>query len=401
MLQAADGSIVGALEPFTVPQPWWPEVADVVEEARRQRAIDVTVLRILHARPDPEDPSGMGGDVTYVAELHGAAPRDLRAPDPRVAAEALEEQPLRLPFARLGGPARELAWAQQMLAARARPQTGPARQIRTCNLSGIWSIPTAAGTVWLKSVPPFFAHEGAVIEFLSDPALPTLVAAARGRMVTEEIPGIDLYDAPLAMLERAVSTLVALQDRVADRIDELFALGLPDWRWPAFEPRMRDVIARHGYELDGPERAALDRLVEGFDARCAAIDACGLPMTLVHGDFHPGNLRGDGRQLTLLDWGDSGVGHPLFDLPAMVERIEPSSRDEFVARWARAWQERRPDADPVRAARLVEPLAGIRQALIYRHFLDHIEPSEHRYHERDPGRWLRRVAASGKTISLD
>ncbi|MEO1248940.1 MAG: phosphotransferase, partial [Pseudomonadota bacterium] len=29
---------------------------------------------------------------------------------------------------------------------------------------------------------------------------------------------------------------------------------------------------------------------------------------MVHGDFHPGNVRGDGNRLTLIDWGDCGIG---------------------------------------------------------------------------------------------
>jgi len=34
----------------------------------------------------------------------------------------------------------------------------------------VWQLPTAQGSVWLKVVPPFFAHEGRVISQL-DPAV--------------------------------------------------------------------------------------------------------------------------------------------------------------------------------------------------------------------------------------
>ena len=72
-------------------------------------------------------------------------------------------------------------------------------------------------------------------------------------------------------------------------------------------------------------------MIATLDARCAAIDACGLPMTLVHGDFHPGNLRGDDAHLFILDWGDCGVGHPLFDVPAMMERLDPAGCTSLMA----------------------------------------------------------------------
>lgn len=393
VLLSGEGSVIGALEPFTVPLPWWSEVASVVETASSERDADVTVLRLLSQEFDPDDPYEMGGWVTYAAELHGPVPTAVRAVDPRDAAAALDEQPLRLPWARPGGPAAELAWAGRVLTGCGRAPTGRPRQMRSWNLSSIWSIPTAAGAAWLKSVPPFFAHEGRIIDWLGDPALPPLLGFADGRVLMAEIGGDDQYDARLPTLVQAVDTLVAIQDRVSNRVDELLALGLPDWRWPVLAVLIDDVIERHGRELDGEEQRVLASVVSGLEDRIRAIDACGLPMTLVHGDFHRGNLRGTGDGLALLDWGDCGVGHPLFDVPAMIEPLTPDVRASLLTRWVRAWQERRPGSDPLRAQALVQPIAALRQALIYRGFLDAIEPSERVYHERDPAGWLRRAAA--------
>jgi hypothetical protein len=394
VLQSAEGALVGALDPFTVELPWWSEIAGVVEAARRERGGDVAVLRLLHAEPDPNDPSNMGGTVTYAAELLAGRPADLRAVDADDASAALGDDPLRLPYARPGGPAHELGWAGQALAANGREPSGPPQQQRTWNLSSIWVLPTTTGPVWLKSVPPFFAHEGRVIEWLADPALPPLIASSRERVLMADIAGVDQYDASLPILERAVTTLVAMQHRVCDRLDELFALGLPDWRWPALRRLVDDVVDRHRHELDDAERRGLDALLDGFAARCDAIDACDLPMTLVHGDFHPGNLRGDGEGLRILDWGDCGVGHPLFDVAAMVERLDAARSGPLATRWAREWIERRPGSDPRRAAMLVEPIAALRQAVVYRGFLDRIEPSERCYHATDPALWLRRAAGT-------
>jgi Ser/Thr protein kinase RdoA (MazF antagonist) len=264
--------------------------------------------------------------------------------------------------------------------------------MRTWNLSSIWMIPTSAGPVWLKSVPPFFAHEGRVVEWLDEPDLPPLIGCDAGRVLMADIPGDDQYDAAVPLLQRAVETLVAMQHRVCDRLDDLRALGLPDWRWDALRVLIDDVVDRHARELDRSEQRALTRLTNAYEARCDDVDACGLPMTLVHGDFHPGNLRGDADRLFLLDWGDCGVGHPLFDVPAMVERLVPDARDALWATWEQQWRERCPGSDPTRAATLIEPLAALRQAVIYRAFLDGIEPSERVFHASDPARWLRRAA---------
>ena len=59
-----------------------------------------------------------------------------------------------------------------------------------------------------------------------------------------------------------------------------------------------------------------------------------------------------------------------------------------MAVWRRAIRE----SDPARAAQLLAPVAAARQAVIYRMFLDNIEPSEHVYHAGDPATWLRRTA---------
>jgi hypothetical protein len=50
-------------------------------------------------------------------------------------------------------------------------------------------------------------------------------------------------------------------------------------------------------------------------------------------------------------------------------------------------------SDPARASVLLAPVAAARHAVIYRSFLDNIEPSEQPYHRADPAKWLMRMAA--------
>jgi aminoglycoside phosphotransferase (APT) family kinase protein len=187
--------------------------------------------------------------------------------------------------------------------------------------------------------------------------------------------------------------LVELQRRWSGRTDELIALGLPDWRAPALGPAIAAVIARTESELSAADRSALAQFVRDLPARFAALAACGIADTLVHGDFHPGNLRGDRSGVTLLDWGDSGVGHPLLDQPAFLDRIPKDAIAPVREHWLRLWRKARPGCDPVRASALIAPIAAARQAVIYRGFLDAIDPVEHPYHRFDPAEWLARAAA--------
>ena len=61
--------------------------------------------------------------------------------------------------------------------------------MRTWNLSALWRIPTRGGRVWLKAVPDFFAHEGAVIDWIGVPVAPRLIDFDSGRALLVDIEG--------------------------------------------------------------------------------------------------------------------------------------------------------------------------------------------------------------------
>ena len=61
-----------------------------------------------------------------------------------------------------------------------------------------------------------------------------------------EIAGTDLYAAQLPQLEEMVSLLVDLQRVCGDRVEELLALGLPDFRAPALGAAIANIIDLHG-----------------------------------------------------------------------------------------------------------------------------------------------------------
>ena len=330
--------------------------------------------------------------MTYLAEVAAVPSVELgrwAGDDP------MEVHPLRLPYARPGGPAADIAWADTALAAAGRPRTAAAEQMRTWNLSSIWRLPTAGGPTWLKVVPPFFAHEGAMLGRLDPAVVPPLVAPEGPRVLLADVPGDDHWGAEVPVLRRLVEMLVGLQASWSGRIGELEELGAPDGRAPTFVPAAERLLALTEPELDGDTVARLAVLVDGLPERFGAAAECGLPDTLVHGDFHPGNSRGsaadDGRSV-LLDWGDCGIGHPLLDQAATLASIRAEQRDELRAYWSALWRSAVPRSDPDRAAELLEPVAALQRALVYRSFLEAVEPSEHVYHSGDPALWLRRAA---------
>ncbi len=220
--------------------------------------------------------------------------------------------------------------------AAGRPRQRPAVQMKTWNLSSTWRLPTSDGDVWLKAVPPFFAHEGAVIHMLAGPTLPPLIAFDDlGRTLLGDVPGVDQYQAPTERHAPMIDALVALQAGAVDRIDELLAVGAPDWRAAPFALAAADVVERGSDGLDAAERRVLDRLVAGLDDRFSALGECDIPDTFVHGDFHTGNVRWTDAGPVIFDWGDCGIGNPLLDLPALRQescRRAPSGRPSSLDR---------------------------------------------------------------------
>lgn len=394
VLCTAAGRIVGSLPAFEAPTPYWQEVREVVELARTIHGAEVIVLRLLTAAAAG---SAEGGPVTYLAQVRGLPAGDLRSWD---GDDPIAPQPYRQSWARPGGPDADLRWADAALTAAGLSRAGPPEQMRSWNLSSLWRLPLADGAAWLKVVPPFFAHEGALLSRLDPAVVPAVLAAEGPRTLLAELPGEDLYGATGAPLLQMIDLLVGLQLTWRTRIDELRALGLPDWRATVFPALAAATLDASSAELGPTVRADLEHLVTGLPARFRAIEACGIPDSLVHGDFHPGNViatppagAGTSPDLRLLDWGDSGVGHPMLDQAAFLQGRSGADRDAGAAHWAGRWRAAVPGCAPERAALLLGPVAALRQAVVYRMFLDHIEPAERAYHAHDPSAWLERAAA--------
>jgi hypothetical protein len=353
------GELLGQLPQFTVEVPWWQESAGVVAGA----GIDVTVLRLLHGDQAPP-----GGHVTYLAMTPerpaGLLPADV----------GLSPHPLRAAYAEAAGATASLAWA-----AGALDRIGltglTARQQRTWNLSAIWRFdgPDDVPVAWLKQVPPFFAHEPAVLRMV-DAVAPGLVpyvlaAGDEGRALLSHVPGEDRYGAAPSFRAEVLAALQPVQEHFAGRVPELRAAGVPDISLATLPGLAAPYIS---------EIAGLAALLDDLPRRLAAVGECGLPDTLVHGDLHMGNVIDDGESFTIVDWGDAAIGNPAFDAVRMPG--EP----QVLAEWAKLW----PDHDALRAAELLQPVELLRQAVVYDTFMARIEPSEWPYHADDVRRCL-------------
>jgi Phosphotransferase enzyme family len=375
-----DGACAGAVGPFGVDIPWWAEVEPVVAHLERALGGPAFVLRLLAV--DGAD-GARDGHVTYLAEA-------LQPPPPGLARCDFtdEDHPLRLPWARPDGLRELLAWAAAQVTLAGRPV-----QRRTWNLACLFRLPTADGAAWLKAFPGFGAAEPAAhaaCAALDATLVPAVLASAPGRLLLADAPGVDSWDAPAPVVTAAVTRLATAQARITAP-----PAGIPDQRPEILAAAVRDL-------LDGPAVAELSpgerQAARSLSPRWEQLSACGLPDTLVHGDFHPGNWRhGDDSLPVFLDFSDAHWGNPVLDGLRAVSYLPHERRRAAADAWTTAWTAAVPSSRPADALRIAEPLAHLAYAVRYQEFLDHIEPSERVYHRGDPAAEIRKAIASARS----
>ena len=381
---------LGAVGPFNVGVPWWSDAESVVAHLHEVLGVPVFVLRLLTVEGGE---GGRDGHVTYhVAALERPAAGLLTQRPVDLAALTGPEE-LRLPWARMEGIRKALTWASDTLRTAGRLVTGPAEQYRTWNLAALFRLYTEKGPVWLKTTPSFAADEASVIAAFAraDPALvPPVIGAAPRRVLLDHLPGEDCWDAPARIITSAVPRLVAAQAWLADHAPG-FPAGLPDRCTSVLVDQIRAL-------LDGPLSGDLTTgeitAARGLLSRFRLLDECGLPDTIVHGDFHPGNWRSDGGPPAVIDWADAHIGNPVLDGLRARDFLPESKRPIASRAWIEAWTFRRPGCDPARALTVAEPLAHLAYAVRYQEFLDGIESSERIYHLGDPAACVRAALKS-------
>jgi hypothetical protein len=379
------GRYAGAVPPFEVATPWWPDVEPVVAHLDAVLGAPTAVLRLLRVA-DPD--RGRGGTVTYHVEADEPSPDGVLDPTPPPDwAVVTAPQPRRAEWAEPGGPSALVEWA---LAALGVPLAGRPTQVKAWNLSCVYRLPTGGGPVWAKATGAFLVGDAQAIDLVArhDPRLvPAVLAAdpARNRSLLRDAPGVDCFETDPVTIRAVVGRWVTVQAAAAD---DAALGGLPSRRPAELLPWLADVVERRR-----PGDSDAQRLVDALPGLVEALDAAGLPTTLVHGDFHPGNWRSDGPDgpdgpdgsaHMILDWGDCYAGHPAADIHRLTEWLPSPQRAVAVRAWVDAWQAHRPGSDPRRALAPMRVLGAVTAAIVYQRFLDNIEPDERIYHEDDP-----------------
>lgn len=266
------------------------------------------------------------------------------------------------------------AWVALSLTAAGLRQRGPAERRRTRPWSTQLVFPTDAGMVWFKANAPDLAFEPALVQVLARLAPdrvdnPLAVDPERGWMLTRgRGPTLaDRHEPTLAEWCEIAQEAADLQRRVAGFRDQVVATGVADCS-PATVPerfdRLIDRYARldatHPSHVDPETRRRIEAVRPAVVDAVATLQASPLPVTLDHGDLHPGNVFVVDGGFRLFDFGDAQWAAALEILGAtwgwLVQRTPHPWRTVFDA-YAEVW------SDLVTAAEFEELLAAAMSTL--------------------------------------
>ncbi|HEX8228953.1 MAG TPA: aminoglycoside phosphotransferase family protein [Chloroflexia bacterium] len=273
-------------------------------------------------------------------------------------------------------------WMRSQLEAHGIEMTAPPEQIKHWIITSALRVPTSQGDYYFKAVPAVFAQEPGITTAVAarypqyvPPPLATRALPGEGWMLMPDFKGVVLEDITAEQLSEALRSLARMQIDSVSRAEELRAAGCPDRRLERLAGEIKtllyDPVVLEGLMPEEVERA--QRLGATFEEMCERLASYAVPQTLLHGDFHGGNLLERDGNILIFDWTDGCIAHPFLDLITGIANRQPAfdeaQRAALIDDYLSAWAVYESPEHLREAARLAWPLGGLHQAVSYRAIL--------------------------------
>jgi aminoglycoside phosphotransferase (APT) family kinase protein len=203
-------------------------------------------------------------------------------------------------------------------------------------------------------------------------------------MLLRDLGGHELEEGTIEQWAEVLDFLGRIQRESAGSIHELLAFRCADRRLDKLAAQIDRLVSNNeamsALEVGRAEqlRAAAPRLKE----MCMQLAGYGVPQTLVHGDFHGGNVIVNNGNYIFFDWTDACIAHPFFDLPTLFDwgapDIMPAERLRLRDRYLRPWSAYEPPERLVEAFELGYILGMLHQVISYQQIVDSLEPTSKR-----------------------
>lgn len=222
------------------------------------------------------------------------------------------------------------AWSDTRLRVLGLRPHGERQIVKQGSISAVWRQSTATGPeVFVKAVPPLFAPEPPLTEWLSRrwPAnVPAVLAIDRQRrwMLTRAVEGVALSEVDsVESWTSTVRTLAKIHIDTVRRAAEVIESGCPIRGVETVPGELEALLAetiplarRHGAVIADDVVRAAHRRGQALMTDATFLGAAGVPMTLIHGDFNAENviIAAHDASPVILDWTDGAWSHPFLDL---------------------------------------------------------------------------------------
>jgi len=286
-------------------------------------------------RQNAKAPPGTYWAPAEVATGEAALPRD----DRTAVASALREmdqyaaRPSSGPFARPGWIKELFEWAQGQIGPLGLRVTGGFRQLNGSPSFSLIRIETTDAAVWFKATGEPNRHElpvSVTLARLFPRFVPTLlgVHSAWNGWLSQEAPGATLDNSgEISAWARTARTLAELQIASVGKNGELLDSGCKDLRIERLIGEIDPFVASMSESMAAQKteppailtNSELRILGEELKEACSALERLGLPETLGHIDFNPGNILVSPEACVFLDWAEACVANPFLTFAYLRE----------------------------------------------------------------------------------
>ncbi len=287
-------------------------------------------------------------------------------------------------------------WIESNLTSLGYTSLTPTQQFKIWGVGCVLQIETDQGRVWFKACRtlPLFVNEASVTaqlarEYPLDVAQPLAIDEERNWLLTPHV-GNSLNTPPTETANGdAYRQLARLQKQTIARTAELKAMGclVRDLEWLRHQiTPLLDRIEQHHLDDRALIAKAREKLPQ-WDARIEAMKTLPFPDTLIHGDFHVGNVFGSNAPFRIIDWSDASISHPLIDLQAILYFADEQDWAEYLTPWFAEWgiEEWLP------IVKLSRPIIGLFHLLSFEQILSNVAPSEGQLYVNDIQWYLEKI----------
>lgn len=282
------------------------------------------------------------------------------------------------PFATPGWLRDLCLWIQQQIGPLNLRLTGQFRQLNASPAFNLIRFETNGPALWFKAVGQPNIHEFGIVSTLTTlfPSFLPRIVASRPEwsawLMTEAEGTSPDADSDFADWKTVSATLAELQTTSLHETPRLLAAGCRDISAAALlscvndffatmNELMKHQIKTHPSVLTSQELLTLSGRLKDV---LSALAASGIPDTLNHLDFNPGNILVSDGHCVFIDWAEAAIGHPFLTFQYLLEHFSRLCQDncsqqaELTSSYAQHWERY---ASPLAVSRSLSlvPLAAV------------------------------------------